>query len=182
MGRCMNYSARLSVLGALALACCGDDSSNSVFTSDINRDRGADTLDDKEKETFCRTLDAHVSVTVGLDEVARIACAPIALLTSTSRDACEELLDSCARDAPKVSLARQQREEECFDSLSSCEADVGTLEGCVDINVRALRTVLERLTCARFGDSTVQEDIDQARTAAGCTQVSSSCRDAVLLY
>lgn len=181
MGRRMNNLARLSLL--IALAACGDDSSSSVFSSGIDdRDQEADKLDDDDKRQFCRTLDTHVSVTVGLEEVARIACAPIALLTSTSRDACEELLDSCARDAAKVMLQRQQREEECFDSLASCEADVGTLEGCVDVNVKALRTVLERISCGRFGDSSVQQDIDDARTAAGCTQVSSSCGDAVLLY
>lgn len=180
MGRCMKNAVRLSAL--LALAACGSDSSNSVFSSDLPQDRSVDTLDDQDKRQFCRTLDAHVSVTVGLDEVARIACLPVALFTSTSRQACEELLDSCARDAPKVTLARQQRENECYDSLAMCEADVGTLEGCVDVNVRALRAVLERISCARFGDSTAQADLDEARTAAGCTTVSSSCQDAVLLY
>jgi hypothetical protein len=177
----MKHAASLSILIALALG-CGDDGSGSVYSSGIDKTREADELDDKEKEQFCKTIETHVSVTVGLDEVARIACAPIALLTSTSRDACEELLDECARDAPKVSLARAEREQECFDSLSACEADISTLEGCVDVNVRALRTVIERISCARFGDSTVQQDLDEARTAAGCAMASGSCRDAVLLY
>jgi hypothetical protein len=177
----MNHAARFLVL--ISLGACGDDGANSVFSSGIDdRDKPAATLDDKEKEQFCSTVETHVSVTVGLEEVMRIACAPIALLTSTSREACEELLDSCAKDAPKIMLERQQREQECFDSLAECEADVSTLEGCVDVNVRALRTVLERISCARFGDSSVQDDIDEARTAAACAQAANSCRDAVLLY
>ncbi len=181
MGRCMKHLARLSLL--VALAACGDDNSNSVFSSGIkDTKQDANTLNDQDKRTFCATLDAHVRVTVGLDEVAYLACAPLALLTSTSREACDELLDSCARDAPKITLNREQRQEQCYDDLASCEADVSTLEGCVDINVKALREVIGRISCARFGDSTVQKDIDQARTAAGCTQVSNSCRDAVFLY
>ncbi|HEX5656394.1 MAG TPA: hypothetical protein VFX59_04330 [Polyangiales bacterium] len=179
----MNHAARFLFLTALALGGCGDDNSRSLFSSEVgDRDTPVEDLGDDDKRQFCAKVDSYTNVSVGLDEVARIACAPIALLTSTSRAACEELLDSCARDALKVSLARQQRREECYGSLASCQADVGTLEGCVDINVRALRATLERISCARFGDSTVQDDIDDARTAAGCTQISSSCGDAVLLY
>jgi hypothetical protein len=177
----MNHAARFFLL--IALGSCGDDGSNSIFSSGIeDRDKTADTLGDDEKETFCSDVESHLKVTVGLEEVMRVACAPLALLTSTSREACEELLDECARDAPKITLAREQREQECFDSLAACEADVSTLEGCVDVNVRALRSVLERVSCARFGDSSVQDDIDEARTAAACAKASNSCRDAVLLY
>src|SRR5690242_1948046 len=116
MGRCMNHATRFLVL--CALAACGDDNKNTLFSSDIDRDREADKLSDNEKQMFCDTLDTHVSVTVGLGEITRIACAPIALLTSTSRQACEDLLDSCEQDAPKVSLARQERRNECYDSLA----------------------------------------------------------------
>jgi hypothetical protein len=177
----MNSAARSSLLFSLALFSCGHDDSGSTFSSDLPKHTDANKLDDKQRQDFCRTLDTHVDVTVGLDEVARLICLPFALLSASHED-CEALLDSCSRDATKVTLDRTSQEQKCFDSLASCEADVGTLEGCVNVNVRAVRQVLERVTCARYGDADAGRELDEAMTGQTCAKTSSSCQDAVLLY
>jgi len=161
---------------------CGDSGSDAAYSSDLDKDTEADKLDDDQKRQFCGTLDTHVSVTVGFDEIARIACLPAALLTATSREACEELLDSCSRGSSGITLGSSERVEKCYDSLAMCQEDVGSLEACANVNVAAVRTVLERFTCARFGDDNLERDLDRVMdTAAACAQTSASCKDAVFL-
>lgn len=172
---------------SFALVCalhvgCGDSDSSGTFSSDINKDAEADQLSDDQKRQFCGTLDTHVSVTVGFDEIARIACLPAALLTATSRQACEELLDSCSRGTSGITVTSSERVEKCYDNLEMCQEDVGMLESCVNVNVAAVRTVLERFTCARFGDDNLERDLDRVMdTAAACGQTSAACKDAVFL-
>lgn len=180
MGRSMNSAMRSLILLAL-IAGCGDDDSRSTYSSGLPKDREASTLDDDDKEQFCRTVDTHFSVSVGLDEVARLTCLPVALLTATSRDDCEDILDSCSSNAAQLSIERMEREDQCVDSLASCNEDIGTLETCVNVNIKAVRAVLENFTCARFGDSDLERDLDDAMTAESCAKTSSSCQDAVLL-
>lgn len=185
----MTHDARSRSLlsHSFALVCalyvgCGDGESSPSFSSGVNSNAEADQLDDEEKRQFCGTLDTHVSVTVGFDEIARIACLPAALLTATSRQACEELLDSCSRGTSGITVSSSERMEKCYDSLAMCQEDVGTLESCVNVNVAAVRTVLERFTCARFGDDNLERDLERVMdTAAACGQTSASCKDAVFL-
>lgn len=166
-------------LAGLFAAACGNDDSDPKFSSGLEDDKTASTLDEDDKRTFCRTLDAHVNVTVGFEEIARIACLPGALLAG-SREGCEQVLDTCMQNAsPPITInASASREQACYDDLDSCEADVGTLESCVNINVAAVRQLLETITCARFGASTSDDVTRVMQTAGTCAKASASCGDA----
>jgi hypothetical protein len=179
-----NSALRLSLivmvgLSAVSGAACGNDDPDPRFSSGLDDQTTASTLDDDDKHTFCRTLDAHVNVVVGFEEIARIACLPRALLAGT-RDACEQALDDCARNAPAPITvnASATREQACFDDLDSCEANVGTLESCVNVNVGIVRQLLESFTCARFGNDSAGEVMRAMETAGTCAKASSSCGQA----
>jgi hypothetical protein len=175
--------ARCSALGVLAslLVCaCGSDDPKPKYNSGLDDTKTASTLNDDDKRTFCRTLDAHVDVTVGFEEIARLLCLPSALLASTRQD-CETVLDACMHNAPPPITvnASTSREQACFADLDSCEADVGTLESCVNVNVGVVRQLLENISCARFGDKTVDQDLTRAMQTAGtCAKASASCGEA----
>jgi len=176
--RAWTLAVVVGVVG-LSAAACGNDDPDPKFSSGLDDKTTASTLDDDDKRTFCRTLDAHVNVTVGFEEIARIACLPGALLAG-SREGCEQVLDTCAKNAsPPITInASASREQACFDDLDSCEADVATLESCVNINVGAVRQLLENITCARFGAKTSDEVTKVMQTAGTCAKASASCGDA----
>ncbi|MEY4509598.1 MAG: hypothetical protein RLZZ450_1720, partial [Pseudomonadota bacterium] len=88
----------LAAFAGLTAAACSNDDPDPKFSSGLDDKTKASTLDDDDKRTFCRTLDAHVNVTVGFEEIARIACLPGALLAG-SREGCEQVLDTCMRNA-----------------------------------------------------------------------------------
>jgi hypothetical protein len=168
----------VSSLGVLA-AGCGDDD-DSVYSSGLDDDKPVSTLDDDDKRTFCRTLDTHVDVTIGFEEIARLSCLPLALAAPT-REGCESVLDACMRNAPApITIdVRQSREQACFQSLDSCEARVGDLEGCVNVNVSVVREVLERFSCNRYDDDSLDRDVTRAmQTSATCGRASASCGEA----
>jgi hypothetical protein len=170
----------LSLFASLLASACGNDDPKPQYSSGLDDTKTASTLDDDDKRTFCRTVDAHVDVTVGFEEIARLLCLPGALLAATRQD-CEAVLDTCMRNAPPPITvnASTSREQACFDNLDSCEADVGTLESCVNVNVGVVRQLLENISCARFGDQTVDQDLTRARQTAGtCAKASASCGEA----
>lgn len=166
------------LLAMLALG-CGEDE-KSIYSSGLDDEKTASTLDDDEKRQFCRSFDSHVSVSVGFQELARVLCLPAALLTRT-REGCQEVLDTCSRNAasPITVDVRRSREEQCFDDLDSCEADVGTLESCVNVNIGLARSVLESITCAKAGDPDAMREVNQVMQTAGtCARASASCGEA----
>jgi hypothetical protein len=170
----------LASIAALSATACGNDDPDPKYSSGLDDTKTASTLNDDDKHTFCRTLDAHVNVTVGFEEIARLACLPGALLAAT-REGCEQVLDTCTKNAPPPITvnASANREQACFDDLDACEANVGTLEACVNVNVGVVRRLLETITCARFGDHTVDADLSDAmKTAGTCAKASASCGQA----
>jgi len=170
----------LGLFAGLLTSACGNDDPKPVFSSGLDDTKPASTLNDDDKRTFCRTLDAHVDVTIGFEEIARLVCLPGALLAGT-RQGCEDVLDTCMRNAPSpITInASASREQTCFDDLDSCEANVATLEACVNVNVGAVRQLLENISCARFGDPKVDRDLTEAMQTAGtCGKASASCGDA----
>jgi hypothetical protein len=175
--RTARASSALVLSGCLFASACGKDNDETIYSSGLDEDKPASTLSDDDKRQFCSGLDNHVDVTVGFQEISRILCLPAALL-SGSRAGCEQLLDSCSRNSanPITVQVRQSHEQVCYDSLSSCEASVSTLEACVNVNVSAVRSVLESITCARFGDQdAIQRTSAVMDTAAGCASSSRAC-------
>jgi len=175
----MKLSTLLTIVTSLGLlgSACGDDDDDKIYSSGLDDEKTASTLDDDDKRTFCKSLDAHVGVTVGFEEIARLTCLPFALAAPTSAD-CEAVLDTCMRNAPSpITIdVRGKRERECFESLDSCEADVGELEACVNVNVGVVRQLVERISCTRFNDDTVDSDLTEAMQTAGtCGRASASC-------
>jgi len=183
----MFTSSSLRLSGAvLALSCllgCGHDENGPIYSSGVDKTKRGTTLSDDDKNEFCSSLDQHLDVVVGFQELAQIACFPAALL-SISRADCQQKLDACVANAPSPISAtvRQTREQRCYDSLSACDADVGTLEGCVNLNVGAVRAVLNALTCGRFGDtSAIQEANSVMDTARTCANTSNDCGEATTI-
>ncbi|MDB4991219.1 MAG: hypothetical protein JWN04_6397 [Myxococcaceae bacterium] len=167
----------------LAALGCGHDDNAPIYSSGVDSTKRASTLSDTDKTQFCRSLDQHVDVVVGFQEIARLVCLPFALV-SLSRAECEQKLNTCAANAPSPITVEAQstHDQSCFNSLSSCEANVGTLEGCVNVNVGLVRTVLETVTCARFNDPEATNEANRAMNTAGtCVSSSSSCDQATTL-
>ena len=185
LGRCTQRTRAWALASTCLLAvACGHDDKGSLYSSGLPASKPAGMLSDDQKEQFCRSLDDHVNVTIGFEEIARIVCLPAALLLGGSKADCQKRLDDCAANAPSPITVdvRSTHEKECFDSLKSCEADVRTLEGCVDVNVAAVRDVLESISCARFGDTTAADRVKRVMgTASTCASASSNCGTATTL-
>ena len=182
--KCLFKLDKCLLIASLGVLACGHDDKGSLYSSGLPASKPAATLSDDQKEQFCRSLDDHVNVTVGFEEIARIICLPAALLGGGSKAGCQKLLDDCAANAPDPITVdvRSNHEKECFDSLQSCEADVRTLEGCVNVNVAAVRDVLESISCARYGDSTAADQVRKVMgTASTCASSSSNCGAATTL-
>jgi hypothetical protein len=178
--------SRTLVLAPICLltVACGNDDNGSLYSSGLPATMPAATLTNDQKEQFCRSLDDHVNVTIGFEEIARIVCLPAALLLGGSKADCQKRLDDCAANAPSPITVdvRSTHEQACFESLKSCEADVHTLEGCVNVNVAAVRDVLESISCARFGDTTAADRVKRVMgTASTCASSSSNCGTATTL-
>lgn len=188
MGHSMKHFSipqRLLALSTCLLGlACGHDDSGSTYNSGLPSTTTAATLSTDDKQQFCRTLDQHVNATVGFQEIARLLCLPSALLSGGSKADCEKFLDSCAAKAPAPITVdvRNTHEQACFNSLTSCEATVGTLEGCINVNVAAVRSVLETISCARVGDTAAANEVTSVMsTARTCAQSSQSCSGATTL-
>ncbi|MDB4988179.1 MAG: hypothetical protein JWN04_3357 [Myxococcaceae bacterium] len=174
----------LAVSMSLAALGCGHDDNAPLYSSGVDSTKRASTLSDADKNQFCRSLDQHVDVVIGFQEIARIVCLPLALL-SASQAECEHKLDTCAAQPPSSITVNAQstHDQACFNSLASCEANVSTLEGCVNVNVGLVRAVLETITCARFGDTSAASDARAVMDPTGstCASSSSSCGQATTL-
>ncbi|MDB4976670.1 MAG: hypothetical protein JWN48_5011 [Myxococcaceae bacterium] len=174
--------AALAVASCLLSLGCGSDDNEPLYSSGVDASKTGTKLSDDDKRQFCRSLDQHVDVVIGFEEVARIACLPTALLFGGSKAGCEQMLDNCAAGAPSpitVSARRSSEEQTCYTNLSMCEASVGTLEACVNVNVSLVRNVLETVTCARYGDTTAADRAARVMNTAGsCAGQSSSCNAA----
>ena len=179
-----NPKGLLALSTCLLGLACGDDDKRSSFSSGLPTNKPAATLSSDDKQQFCRTLDQHVTATVGFEEITRLGCLPLALLSGGTTADCQKFLDSCAAKPPPAITVevRNTHDQACFDSLTSCEASVGTLEGCINVNVAAIRSVLESISCARVGDSSAATEATSVmRTASTCAQSSSSCGEATTL-
>jgi len=173
----LNFLLSLSLL---TLAACSDDDERVGYRTGIKDDTATvATLDDDDKQKICRSLDAHLDVTISFDEVARLACLPPAVLLSSSREECESKLAACVADAPPPLRVRAQamNEQVCYDSLAQCNASVGEIEGCVNVSLDAALDFLERVTCARYSDDEVRSTASSMQTARSCADVSATCDD-----
>ena len=128
---------------------------------------------------ICRSLDAHLNVTISFDEVARLACLPSAILLGGSREGCQAQLDACMQNTPPpLRIQAQARSEQvCYDSLAQCNASVADIESCVNVSLDAAIDFLERVSCAGFANEDVRRTAESMQTARGCADVSATCGD-----
>jgi hypothetical protein len=175
----MNKHSFRLVAAIVSLSGCGDDDGDRPYRSGVDEEENVSTLDDDDKAQICRTLDAHVDVTISLDEVTRLACLPAAVLLGGSAEGCERLLNECVQNAPPPVRVRADANAEraCFDSLAECNANVGQLESCVNVSLDAALDFLERVTCSRFDDDEVRSKAESMQTAQGCADLRASCDD-----
>lgn len=175
----MNKHSLRLVAALLLVTACGDDDEGRSWRSGVDDEENVATLDDDDKAQICRTLDAHLDVTISLDEVTRLACLPAAVLLGGSSDGCQRLLDECVQNGPPPVRVRADAngERACFDSLAECNANVGQLESCVNVSIDAALDFLERVTCARYDDDDVRTRAESMQTAQGCADLRASCDD-----
>lgn len=170
----------LILTAAVSSGSCGDDDGDRRYRSGLDDDDATvASLDENDREQICRTLDAHLEVTIQFDEIARLACLPGAILLGGSREGCEARLNDCVKNAPPPVRVRADATDEraCFDSLADCNASVAALESCVNVSIDAALDFLERVSCTRYDDPTTQEMARAMETARGCAELSASCDD-----
>jgi hypothetical protein len=170
----------LIMLAFVGVSACGDDDERSGYRTGVRDDTATvSTLGDADKQKICRSLDAHLNVTINFEEAARLACLPPSILLSSSREDCETRLAACVANAPAPLRVRADamNQQVCYDSLAQCNASVGDIEGCVDVSLDAALDFLERVSCARYSDANVRSTATTMQSARSCAEISATCDD-----
>lgn len=166
-----------SLVSASALVAC-DESEREPYVSGVDQSAPVSTLNDDDLREICSTFDGYVNTYVDLDAVAYVACLPVSIVTSLDNETCESNLRNCMSLFPRpiqVS-ARAQSDQVCFENLKQCEATVGQLEGCVNVNVDLAVNILDRLSCNRANDPNYRAMVQpMADLVNVCADVNDAC-------
>jgi hypothetical protein len=131
--------------------------------------------DDDDRPRYVSGVDADAPVS-GLDDEDL----PFAIVTSFDDEGCRNVLRDCVNtfDFPVQVSARAQSDQVCFENLQQCEATVGELEGCVNVNVDLALNILDRLSCNRAGDPAYRSMVQpMADLVNVCADVNDACNE-----
>ena len=161
------------VLGVHAVGCGEDDASRPRYDSGKSDETVVSMLDARQQAELCESLDAYVNTYVSLDAVAYLACLPLAIITTTTRETCNASLKDCMGLFPKpieVS-ARAKSDALCFDTLDQCQATVAELEGCINVNIDIALRIFEQWSCDQVNDQDVRDMASNMAPNGGLTRV-----------
>jgi methionine synthase I (cobalamin-dependent) len=152
------FALALSVL--LAAACGKSDNSRPRYAAGVTgvtNTQPVSTLNNTQLQQICKSYDAYVNTYVDLSAVAYIACLPVALLTSPTREACQSSLQQCMAKFPKpISIsAKTSNVQVCAQNLAQCQASVADIEGCVNGNIDSALRLPQILGCGTVADGGV---------------------------
>lgn len=173
---------RLIALGVLcvnALACSDDDDHRpSPYSSGVaSSNAPVSDLNDRDKEQICRSYGAHVSSSVGLDLIAQAVCLPQAILLGGTPEGCQERLDACVADAPppvQVNLSVDDVQV-CTDRLTQCNLNVAQLEGCIDVRLDWVYSLVRSLSCAGASNRDTQRRAQEMQGVSVCGAARAGC-------
>ena len=180
----MKYPPVLCVVaGAALLSGCHDDESRRPWDTTLNDDVNVASIGSEDKRNVCSSLEANLSARLDMTQLTRLVCLPSAILrASGNRALCQELLAQCIHQSTPSPLLVGARidPERCVASLARCDAHVGALESCVNVNVSGVLDLLDDLTCSRLDDAAMRERarhaLDVRGTLTTCADLSSGCR------
>ncbi len=174
----------LAILPLLASSACSDDDEGpppfrtSVAENNAQAEAQAAELSDAQKRKLCDEYGAHVSANVDLNKIAYAVCLPTSLLFGGfTEESCNAYLNDCVGNfvvTGNVS-AKLYDQRACIAGLDRCDLNVVELEGCVNVNLNLVYSILERLSCRRAGDADLEHEIDGLTTAAVCSQPTRTC-------
>lgn len=181
----MNSSSRWTrgvcwgVLCACLLSACDDDD-RPRYVSGVDQDAPVSDLDDEDLREICSSFDGYVNAYVDVQTLATLVCLPAAIVGNLSSELCDASLRACIdtfKLSPPVQVsARAQSDQVCFENLQQCEATVGQLEGCVNVNVDLALNILDRLSCNRAGDAAYRDMVQpMADLVNVCADVNDAC-------
>ena len=161
---------------------CGDDDDGSArprYTAGVSdMNAGVSTLGTGDQRRICESLDAYVSTNISFDEIAYIACLPVAIVLGGNQQGCEQQLDECmaAFPEPIEIQAQLQDQQVCSDTLIQCEASVAQLEGCINVNLDLALDIIDNWSCSGVNDQNQREAAARAMdTATVCADISAAC-------
>lgn len=166
----------LSLVGVLVAAC--DEDRRPRYSSGVDEQVPVSDLGDDDLRQICSSFDGYVNTYVDLSAVAYIACLPVAIVSSLNSEDCESTLRNCVSLFPEPIhvVARAQSDEVCFENLQQCEASVGLLEDCVNVNVDLALNVFDRFSCDRAGDPNYRSSVQpMADLVNVCADVNDAC-------
>ncbi len=169
----------LGLLCAGLLSACDDDD-RPRYVSGVDEDAPVSELEDDDLREICRTFDGYVNAYVDVQTLATVACLPLAIVTSFDDQTCRNVLRECVDNfhLPVQVSARAQSDQVCFEDLRQCEATVGQLEGCVNVNVDLALNILDRLSCNRAGDPAYRNMVQpMADLVSVCADVNDACNN-----
>jgi hypothetical protein len=171
----------VTVLGLCLLACGKSSDTRPRYVSNVS---GAGTtqpvsnLSTAQATEICKSYDAYVNTYVDLDAIAYLACIPAALFTSATREACQASLQNCMAVFPKpiqVS-AKAQNVQVCANTLAQCQATVGQLDGCINVNVDRALAVINTWSCDMVGNPSYRAMVQPTGGLVNvCTDLNSAC-------
>jgi hypothetical protein len=114
---------------------------------------------------------------VGFDLIAQAVCLPQAILLGGSPAGCQMRLEACVADVPPpvqldVSLNDVQV---CTDTLAQCSLNVAQLEGCIDLRLDWVYSLVSDLSCAGADNTATRRRAEQMRGVAVCAAGRASC-------
>lgn len=167
-----------SVALATLAAACGDDEGRPRFVSGLDDDAPVDSLRTDQRDTLCDSYEAYVDTYVDLDAVAYLACAPGAVTSSDTVEECQRRVDRCMALFPEpISVRSPARPgRRCADNLARCEATVGELEQCVNVNLDFVFELLDGLSCSAIDRPGTREIARRGESLVSvCTDLGEAC-------
>ena len=174
-------SWRLVAIAIFAIACDDDGG----LKSGVAGDKALEDLSSKEIEKICDAANDFIDAALPPSLLAKAACSQQALMTGSleqCRAATQQCLDALADGGTGNgiglgSLTNQLGDLQCFTSaeLSSCEATVAELEGCLENTFVAQSLVLHAVSCeALAGEPTRSGSVDTSSSPL-CQALSQKC-------
>jgi hypothetical protein len=172
----------IALFALLCFACDDDDETRPRYRANIGVDTNIEvsSLDDRELERICRSLDVYVDTHVSFDQIAYLACLPPAIVFGGSERGCEERLDSCMELFPEpIAVQAQLRDAEvCYSSLVGCRASVSDLESCINVNLDLALDIADNWSCSAAGDDDARSQVAEAMdTVDVCADLDQACND-----
>ena len=178
----MKYPAALWLVSAATLfSACDDDEARRPWDTTIDDDANVSGIGDEDKRNVCSSLEANLSVRLDTTQLTRLVCLPSAIVRSSGNSAlCQQLLAQCVdqNSTPPLLVGARIDRDRCVSSLARCDARVGALESCVNLNVSGVLDLLDALTCSRLDESTsnrARRALDDRSTLTTCAELSNSC-------